>query len=171
MDAYTKQAPDNYWAFVVLGDVVASNSRQTNTDAVSDIQRTEHFRQQLIQSVTVFVVVPSALENAARSARDACEALFRPLSRSLTFTRFDSGLAVATKGALQFVRHGFSAYHRAWYMHAYEFQQLADLTFDDTVGYDTDVAFRDITLQMKVQQGNRVEVMTANINLDDVGGV
>lgn len=166
-EAYTKQAPDNFWAFVVLGDAVASNSREIDSDATSNTQRSQNYRQQVIQNMSIFVVVPSALENAAREARDACEDLFQPICQSVLLKEFDSGLTISKKGPLQFVRHGFAAYNRAWYMHEYAFQQVVDLDFDDTVGYDIDVAFRDIDLQQKHTPGTRVEVMTASINLDE----
>lgn len=168
LNAYTKQGPDELWAFVVLGDVVANRSRQTETDATQDTQRGQYFRTQLIQPLTVYVIVPSALENAARGARDLCEELLKPISKSILFKRFNTYLSVTQRGPLQFTGHGFAAYSRAFYLHAFEFQQLADLTFDDTVGYDEDVAFRDINLRITPQQGNQVEVLTASINLDDV---
>jgi len=166
-DAYTKQLADNYWAFVVLGDVVASNSRNTESDAVSDIQRGDRYRQRLIQTVTVYVNIPAKAENAGRSARDACEDLFPLICRSMLFKPYDSGLAVGTKGPLQFTNHGFAAYNRAYYVHAYAFQQVVDLTYDDTVGDDDSVAFRDIALDMKVDPGTLVESLTAGINLDE----
>lgn len=169
LNAYTQQAPDALWAFVVLGDVVANRSRQTETDAVQDTQRGQYFRTQLIQPMTVYVVIPTALENAARSARDVCEDLLQPITKSILFKRFNTYLTVSQRGPLQFVGHGFAAYTRGYYLHAYEFQQLADLTFGDTVGYDEDVAFRDISLSMTPDQGNQVEVLTASINLDGSG--
>jgi len=167
LQAYTKQDPDQLWAFVVLGDVVANRSRQTETDATQDTQRGQFFRTQIIQPLTVYVVVPSALENAARGARDLCEELLQPLTKSILFERFPTYLSITQRGPLQFTGHGFAAYTRGFYLHAYEFEQLADLSFEDTVGYDDNVAFRDIDLQLTPQQGSQVEVLTAGINLDD----
>jgi len=169
LQAYTKQGPSELWAFVVLGDVTANRSRQTETDAVQDTQRGQYFRAQLIQPLTVYVVVPSALENAARSARDLCEELLQPITQSILFKRFNTYLTVSQRGPLQFVGHGFAAYSRAFYLHAYEFQQLADLTFADTAGFDDDVAFRDLSLSLVPEQGTQVTVMTAGINLDGSG--
>ena len=40
------------------------------------------------------------------------------------------------------------------------------MTFGDTIGYDTDVAFRDIDLTIGVDVGTGV--LTADIDLDDV---
>lgn len=168
VSAYETQPQDDLWLFVVLGDVAANNSRQINSDAVDNIQRSEHYRQQLIQPMTLYVVIPSSQENAGRSARDLCEELLKPICQSVVFKAFPSYLSVTSKGPVQFVGHGFAAYHRAFYMHAYEFQQVVDMTFNDTVGYDDDVAFRDIALSQTLSPGNGVNIMTANINLDEV---
>lgn len=168
ISAYTQQPQPDVWAFVVLGDVSASKSRHIDSDAVDNIQRGDNFRQQIIQPVTVYVVIPSSAENAARAARDQCEDLLQPLSKSLVFKAFSTGLNVETKGPLNFVGHGFVDYSRAWYMHAFEFQQVVDMTFEDTVGYDDDVAFRDIDLDMRLSPGTGTQILTADINLDEV---
>lgn len=165
IDAYTKQTPGDLWAFVALGDAVASKDRQSLSDAVSNAQRGEHFRVQLIQPLSVYVAIPSALELAGRSARDLCEELLKPLCQSLLLKRFDSLLTTGAKNPLQFVGHGFAAYHRAFYVHAYQFQQVADMTFGDTVGYDDDVAFRNIGLTIGNDIGTGT-IATAQINLD-----
>jgi hypothetical protein len=99
--------------------------------------------------------------------RDDAEDLFRPICRSLLFSAFDSGLHVGEQSPLQFVQHGFSSYNTAFYIHAYQFEQTVDLTFDDTVGYDLDVAFRDITLDIKVDIGTGEPSLTADIDLDE----
>jgi hypothetical protein len=168
IQAYTKQEQTDVWAFVVLGDVTASKSRYIDSDAVDNLQRGDNFRQQLIQPVTVYVVIPTSAELGARAARDLCEDLLQPLTKSLVFKAYSTGLNVSTKGPLQLVGHGFAAYQRAWYMHAYEFQQVVDLTFEDTVGYDEDVAFRDISLDMRLSPGTGTAILTADINLDEV---
>jgi hypothetical protein len=168
INAYEAQAQADLWLFVVLGDVAANNSRQVNSDAVDNIQRGDFFRQQIIQPMSLYVVVPSSQSNAGREARDLCEELLKPICQSVLFKAFPSYLSVTAKGPVQFVGHGFAAYHRAFYMHAYEFQQVVDLSFSDTVGYDDDVAFRDIALTQTLSPGNGVDIMTANINLDEV---
>lgn len=165
IDAYTKQPQGGLWAFVVLGDVFASKNRNILSDATDNIQRGDHYRQQLIQPFSIMVFTPTAAQIGARAARDEAEDLLRPICRSVLFKPFDSGLYVGKQGPVQFVSHGFAHYNKAFYVHAYEFQQVVDIQFEDTVGYDVDVAFRDISVTMGVSTGN--EVMTAEINLDD----
>jgi len=164
--AYTAQPTGNYWAFVVLGDVIASKSRHIESDAVDNLQRGHEYRQQIVQPFTVFVFIPTSAEVSARDARDAAEDLFRPICRALIQKKFDSGLNVGAQNPVVFTDHGFVAYNAAFYVHSYAFQATADITFEDTIGYDDDVAFRDISLTMGVDVGT--EVMTADIDLDDV---
>lgn len=165
LDAYTKQPQADLWAFVVLGDVFASKDRNIDSDAVDNIQRNNHYRQQIVQPFTIYVFFPTAQQIAAREARDDAEDLLRPICRALLFKPFDSGLYVGKQGPVQFVGHGLADYNRAYYVHSYDFQQVVDISFEDTVGYDVDVAFRDISVTMGVSTGS--EVITAEIDLDD----
>ncbi len=148
--AYTKQAQNKLWAFVVLDDVVASKDRDVRSDAIANQGRGIEFRQQVLQPFTVLVFVPTADDASGLSARDLCETLFRPICRSLLFSRFDSGLDVGKQGTVQFSSHGVFSYDVATYVHAYSFQQVVDLTFADTVGPDDDVAFRDVDFTITV---------------------
>ena len=165
VDAYTKQPQDDLWAFVVLGDVFASKSRSIDSDATDNLQRGNEYRQQIIQPFTIVIFIPASQEIAGRNARDIAEGLFRPVCRSILFSKFDSGLFVGDQNPVQFVDHGFAAYNGAFYVHTFNFQTVADITFDDTVGYDLDVAFRDISLTQNLDVGTGV--MTADIDLDD----
>lgn len=169
IEAYTGQSlPDDWWAFVILGDVSASKSRRINSDATDNIQRGNEYRQQIIQPFSILVLIPTSGEIAARKARDECEQLFRPLCRSLLFSKLDSGLFVGAQNPITFVGHGVFAYDTAFYAHLYQFESVADITFDDTVGYSEDVAFRDIDLTVFPDVGNQEDPLTIlPIDLDE----
>jgi len=169
VEAYTKQndAAD-LWAFVVIGDVSASKSREIQSDATANIQRSNTFRQQCVFPFSVFVFFPTSHQIHARQARDDAEDLFPLLCQSLLFKKFDSYLYRGAQNPVVFVDHGFFAYNKAHYVHVFNFETVADLTFNDTIGYDVDVAFRDIDTNINLGHGTGVEVLTANINLDDV---
>ncbi len=167
LDAYTVQTKlKDVWAFVILGDVIASKNRAIDSDASDNQQRGNEFRQQLIQPFTIITLAPATQEIVARAARDQAEDLFRPLCQSILFSKFDSGLHVGAQNPVMFVDHGFAFYDTAIYGHSYAFQTVADLTFDDTIGYDADVAFNDISMSMGVDIGTAV--LLADIDLDDV---
>ena len=165
--AYTDQVPDKLWGFVTIDDVVASKDRRILSDATDNIQRSDYFRQQILQPMTFYVAFPTAVQEiAGRQSRDVAEELFRPICQSVLFKRFDSLLFVGAYNPLQFISHGFSEYQSAFYIHQYTFEQVADIYFEDTVGFDEDVAFRDIDLTIGVDVGTGQ--LTADIDLDEV---
>jgi len=169
IDAYTKQSTGDTWAFVILGDVVASKSRKIDSDAVDNQQRGGEWRQQLIQPFDIMVIIPTSSEAAARSAGDlAHNEVFQGLVKSLVGFKFNSGLTVGAQNPVQFVDHGFSAYSTAFYVHSYSFQSVSDLTFSDTIGYDNDVAFLDIDTAIILDVGTGKDTIDADVNLDDI---
>ncbi len=170
IQAYTQMTKKDRWLFVVLGDVVASKSRQIASDAIDNLQRGNEFRQQIIQPFSLFVFFPVEDETAARLSRDDAELLFGPLCRSVLFSSFDSGLHVGAQHPVQYAGHGVFRYDTAVYIHGYEFQQVADLVFEDTVGPDLDVAFRDIDLTLFPDPGGATgaSFLDVDIDLDEV---
>lgn len=168
IDAYTAQpTPNDAWAFVILGDVLASKSRKIDSDATANIQRGEEYRQQLIQPFSVIVIIPTSSEISGADARDLAEDLLRPLCRSLIFSKFDSGLYVGAQNPVVFSDHGFLAYDTAFYVHSYAFQAVADLTFDDTIMYDDNVALRNIDTNIFLDVGTGEDPIEANVDLDN----
>lgn len=170
--AYTKKEVDELWLFAVLGDVNASKSRAIRSDAIDNLMPGDNFRQQIIQSVTLYMFVPAERQIAAATARDDSEDLFQPICQSVLGSSFDSGLFVGEEGKLQFVGHGTWDYNTSVYVHQYAFQQVVDLYEQDTVGPDLDVAFRNIdmtsTPELPSGQTEDTPVLTAIIDLDDV---
>lgn len=167
IEAYTRQKIDELWLFAVLEDVAASKNRSILSDATDNIQRGQYFRQQVIQPLALYLFMPASGSIAGQAERDLAEDLFRPICRSILYTKFDSRLFVGEQGPLQFVSHGLFDYNGALYVHAFNFEQVVDLVFEDTVGPDLDVAFRDIDLTMDTNLGGTTK-LTAVFPLDDV---
>ncbi len=150
MDAYTKQAVEDAWLFVVLGDGIAHKNRQIEVDSTDNLQRAHFFSQRLSQTISFFVFLPTSEQIAARKARDRAEELLRPICQSVLFRRFDSLLFSGEYNPLQLTEHGFQEYTTAFYAHRYTFEATLQMSFDDTVGFDEDVAFRDIFLNTDI---------------------
>ncbi len=169
--AYTEKDVGELWLVVALDDVAASKSRMVRSDAIDNLYPSDEFRQQIIQALTLYLYVPAQEEISASDARDLAEDLFRPICQSILGAGFDSGLFVGTQGRMQFSGHGTFAYDTAVYVHGYSFQQVVDLYFQDTVGPDLDVAFRNLDFDsVTVVEGGTQQgpVLTAAIDLDDV---
>jgi hypothetical protein len=164
---YTQSNMDEYWAFVVLGAVNASQSRLIESDALDNQQRNANFRQQIIEPFTLYIFIPVVSEIAARESRDEASDLFRPILRSLLASRFSTGLYADVLNMVQFIGHDVYSYDTSLYIHAYSFQQVADIYEDDTVGPDLDVAFRDIDFSIFSDFGTQVEFMQGTPVLDD----
>lgn len=167
LESYTKQLPEKCWLFVVLGDTSSSKDRQILSDATSNTQRGSYLRQQIIESVNIYVVVPTTDSIAGRKARDIVEDEFKNICKSLLFKKFPTGFYEDTPAPLQFVSHGFIAYNTAFYIHGFTFEQVANLYFEDSVGYSEDVAFRDLNVEMFLQQGTQEDSWNSEIDLDD----
>ena len=163
--SYTNQANGDAWLYVVLNDSVASKNRSLEIDGTDNIQRTQHFKQYLSQTVSLYVFLPTSNTISGRKGRDRAEELFRPICQSILFGKFDSLLDSGQYNALMFNEHGFHGYNTAFYIHRYTFEMTLLMSIDDTVGADEDVAFRDIF----ITQGHDVGtgIITTDIDLDD----
>jgi len=165
IDAYTAQPPADAWLFVVMNDTIANRDRNLTIDGTTNIGKSSNFKQYAAQTVSFYAVFPAANEIAGRAARDRAEELFQPVCQSVLFSKFDSLLAAGEYSALMFNEHGFEAYNTAVYIHRYTYEMSLLLGFDDTVGADEDVAFRDISMAQLHDVGTGV--ITSEIDLDE----
>lgn len=163
--SYTQQGPSKAWLFVVINDSLASKSRTLDIDGTDNIQQSQHFKQFVTQTVSLYVVIPAANEIAGRIARDRAEELFRPISQSILLAKFDSLLASGEYNSLQFNEHGVEAYSTAYYMHRYTYEMTLLMGIEDTAPPEEDVAFRDISMTQGFDVGTGI--MTTDIDLDD----
>lgn len=164
IDAYTAQSPGDAWLFVVLGDALADKSRNIDTDSTDNIQAGNYFNQRLIQTVQIFVFLPTTAEIAGREARDRCEELLKPICNSVLGYKFPS-LVENLNNPLMLTGHGLQAYNTAFYAHQYAFEATLQLGPSDIFVPSDHVAFRDIDLTMGLDVGT--ETFNTLIDLDD----
>ena len=164
---YTKQdAMTDAWLFVLLDDVYALSDNRASGEAVSSLTRADNYRQQIVQPFTLILALRTTELVSGGDARDVAEELLLPICQSVLWKAFDSQLSAGEQNPVHFVRHGLIEYNGPAYFHAYEFEQIVDITVDDTVGAAIDVAFRDITLEIAPDLGGTGS-MTADVDLDD----
>jgi len=167
IDMYTKQdMQESLWAFVVLGDTIASKDRNTKNDATTSAAPGSDRRQQIYQTFSVYVFKPTTEDTSGRESRDDMEDVMVALFKSLLYWSAPSGLLSQNGMGVVFVSHGFEQYNTAFYVHEFQFQLLSEVTRNDTIDPDFNVAFRDISLTMQTSFGT--EQLTADIDLDDV---
>jgi hypothetical protein len=161
---YTKQAIDDAYLIVVLGDGIANKNRNIDTDATDNIQRGNYFNQKLIQGVSLFLLIPTSAQIAGRKARDRAEELLSPICQSILTAKFPS-LVENDNNPLMLSSHGFQDYTGAVYVHQYAFEATLQLGPTDIFEPDDDVAFRDIDLTIGMDVGT--ETFNTLIDLDD----
>lgn len=170
--AYTQQEELNdLWCFVVLGNVSASKSRALSNDLTYYQTGGQSYQQKIIQPFSIFIIQPTKSTIAARTQRDTIEELTPFIFRSVLGARFNTQLYARNQYQATFVQHGIYNYTTAVYAHVFEFEMLADAVWEDTVGEDFNVAFRDIDLTQEITQQVNGAIsatqLTAAINLDD----
>lgn len=165
--AYNAQTDiDKLYAFVVLGDTVASKDRNINSDASATIQAGDDFRQRLLHNLQVLVFVPAVEDNSgARLARDNMQDIRAFLFRSLLNFRFDDGLCEREFSGLTFVSDGLLVDNDAFFVHQFSFEMVSDIITGDVNLDITDVAFRDIDIDFLPTLPDTD--LTVSIDLDD----
>ncbi len=166
-DMYTEQADQSsLWAFVVLGDTIASKDRNTKNDAITSAAPGSDRRQQIYQTFSIFVFKPTTDDLSARQARDDMEDVMLSLFKALLYWQAPTGLAANNGMGVVFVSHGLQDYNTARYVQEFQFQLVTEITRNDTVADSFSVAFRDIDLTIGTTLGT--EQLTANIDLDEI---
>ena len=164
LESYTKQEDGDAWLFVVLGDGVANKNRNVDTDSTDNLQAGNYFNQRIIQSVSLFCIIPTKSQISGRAARDRCEELLKPICNSILGYKFPS-LVENTNNPLMFSAHGLQAYNSAYYVHQYQFEATLQFGPSDIFVPSDDVAFRDVDLDMSFDHGT--EDIDSLIDLDD----
>lgn len=160
------------WLFVVLENVNASRSRRIQSDAVDNPQRSAWYKQQIIQPFALYYARGTEDEIAGANARDQAEGLFAGICKSVLFERFDSGLSRTAQGAVHFLSHGVFRYDGAVYVHVFNFAQVVELNFEDSVGHSPDVALRQIDYSIfpeLPEPGTGIESLDGTISVDEEG--
>ena len=169
VDAYTKRSVNELWGFVVLGDVIASKSRNTKTDAIEIFASGDDFRQNIICPFDVFVITPTTGSIAGREARDQMEDVAVALFKSLLRNKLTTVLTNAQQYSTIFVGHRFVAFADAYYIHQFQFETVVDLIYNDTIDDDFNIAFRDINMDWEnpdETDGDDI-IMEHDFSLDD----
>lgn len=163
---YTKDPPEDLWAWVVLGSTETSQDRNTRADFITGSGPGGERKLLIFQSVSVYVFVPTSDSLSGREAMDLMQDVLVDLLKSLAFWKPPTTLASTLGLGLIFSGHRPQSYLEAYYVHEFSFEHVEQITRADTVASDFNVAFRDISLSINPSTGD--EVMTANVDLDDV---
>ncbi len=168
--AYTKKETDELWGFVVLGNVFVSKDRDVPTDLTATFAAGTDFLQMIGSPFSIVVITPTTNSFGGREARDQMEDVAVALFKSLLGFSPATGLTSGEQYQTVFTGHGFVAFFGAYYVHEFSFETSVQLTADDIVDPDFNVAFRDISLDFlnpNETDGDDI-IMEAEVDLDDV---
>lgn len=161
-DSYTKQGANQYWLFVTQNDSFASKNRNVLNDGLTTVKASRDYRQRLIDSVNVFIFVPTSDELSARAAIDSLEdvkkALFKTLVRFKAPIEYDAGSSFQ----LFFDSTSTVGYTTAYLVQQFIFETDYDISFYDTFEGAIYTPFRDITAQSVINSGDYIW----NVDLD-----
>jgi hypothetical protein len=166
VQAYTKQAQNQLWMFVALGNATASKDRFTQSDAVSTRLSGQDYRQRVVNPFSIYVYAPCSSDLSAMDTRDTMEDVLEFILHAIDLYKFTSPFSDQTDFGAIFTGHNIYAYEMAYYVHEFKFEMTYDLTKEDTLDDDDSVAFRDLNFGFLNDYG--VDTMQTNTNLDDV---
>lgn len=169
IDAYTKQAPSNSWGFIVLGQGQVSRNRDIDNDADYTWSSGQEYRQRLIQPFNFYVFEPVSEKITGMAARDKMQDLLPAICRALLGYKVEEDFTEEQTYRITLISHGIFSYNEAFYVHRFDFENVLDITYDDTAaGDDIDVAFRDIAGNISESEALELtEPLTFLVNLDD----
>jgi len=145
-DAYTKKETDKLWLFVETNDSSASKDRKIQSDATTVLGRSNSYRQQVIFPFTIYCFVNSTNDISGGASKDLMRDVMTLLFKSILGKVFNTNLACGNQNSAVFNSDGTIFYDTATYSHAFQFETVNDVSFMDSIGYDFNVAFRDIEL-------------------------
>lgn len=143
-DSYTKQPSNDYWLFVTQNDSFASKNRNVLNDGLDNSTMGTEYRQRLVESINVFVFVPTSGQLSAREAVDSLEDIKVALFKTLL--RFNAPIQYDAKSSFQlyFDSTNVVTYTTSYLVQQFIFQAEYDLTYFD--GFDPNIyrPFRNI---------------------------
>ncbi len=128
-EVYTKQLGNKYWAFLIMGDSIASKDR----NLVSDLQRadTKQTAQRVMMGGTfsIIVIIPTASDlTAAQASQKAYDEILEAMYKAMVGVDFVDGTEFLTN----LVSHGSVQYNKAYYGHGYDFEAPYEIDYTDT---------------------------------------
>jgi len=150
-EVYTENPPNDLWLYLIMEDYVISKDR----NLVNDLNRADTIQTQaMIKAAGTFsivVIIPTTNDIAARTAVQlAYNELYDLFLGYTAGASFIDGI----KYTCSLITHGSIAYNRAYYGHAYTFEQPIEYDFQDTFRTNGSItrAFRRIDISFAESQ-------------------
>jgi len=167
IEAYDAQPPDALWAFVVLGDTNINKDRYVGTDADMEQGVQNAWNGLLLSPFSVYTFAPVE-QITGRYARDVNEDVRPCLYRSLLGATFATGFAHEADSGVYPQGDGKHEYRKAYYIHNFEFQQVAQIANSDTLLVSPTGAWRDLRFDfINVMTDNGEVIVSTEVDFDE----
>jgi len=150
-EIYTKNLPNDLWLYLIMEDYVISKDR----NLVSDLNRadTSQTQARIKASATfsIVVIIPTSNDlSASRAVQLAYDELYDLFLGYTSGASFTDG----TSYTCSLITHGSIAYNRAYYGHAYTFEQPIEYDYQETFRTNGSItrAFRKIDISFAESQ-------------------
>ncbi len=165
---YDEQGSDELWAYVILDETVINKDRYVSTDADMEEGGTTEWNGLLICPFSVYVFVPIS-EITGRLARDTSSFSVRPaLYKSLLGVFFDTGFDNVADSGVTPRGDDIHEYKKAYYIHKFDFGQVAQIARGDTFESSRTAAWRDLEFDfVNIVTDNGEIIASAAVDLDD----
>jgi len=167
IEAYDAQPPDDMWAFVVLGDTNINKDRYVNTDADMEQGGTNTWNGLLMSPFSVYTFAPVE-KITGRYARDLNEDTRPALYSSLLGATFYTGFTHEADSGVYPQGDGKHEYKKAYYIHNFEFSQVAQIANSDTLLASPTSAWRDLKFDyINIMTDNGEIIVSTEVDLDE----
>lgn len=153
INAYSKQASNDFWLMIVPESTTSSKSRQTESDATDQNVKGDAFRQKTLPILDIYMFIPTSDKFSGRAAYDSAIEESVGLFRSLLGWRVPSPYSITEYASMIFESHQPFLYNTAYYIHRFQFSTLQEVICADIFVEKGDVAFKDIDMNMSIDSG------------------
>jgi hypothetical protein len=153
-----------HWVYIVMEDENQSRNDKVKTDATSYTNNGYGTREQDIQTVNIYIFLPSNESLLHVDTRDKAEGYKKCINKALLRFKAPSVLSDNSYSGLLSSNNGTEAFNSAYYIHRYTFEAVNYYTTCDGVE-DADLsAFRVFDFDFKDGDGNIIANMKAELD-------
>lgn len=168
IENYEHQVAGALWAYVILDETVINKDRYVSSDADMEQGGTSEWNGLLLCPFSVYVFVPIS-EITGRLARDTSSFTVRPaLYQSLLGVFFDTGFENVPDSGVSPRGDDIHEYKKAYYIHKFDFGQVAQISRGDTYETSRTGAWRDLKFDfINTVTDNGEIIVSTEVDLDD----
>lgn len=137
--------------FVMLNDCVASRDSYIRSDARNRKEFQDDLKTEVIQTFSVYVVIPIQEQITPRVAVNYTNELRALIVKCLHGAIFDSGMVSGSQFLSTYIGDIGALDNKAYYTHRFDFEIVFNIIAEDGVAEENTTAFRTFELGVKMQ--------------------